>query len=295
MASSSGQTGLNEACAPNPDGPDPPEWWCPRYRNRGSLSDFLGDTQPLWVEVVAVRTAQWMNGCRTLDWTYENWLTTILREIGPGIRLGTFVTAFSVVVVASLLLDNPPLLMFPLRFDSIDARWSDATLSVALALWTLDFGALCWAYYDIRHHATPSDMQGNGEWTPFLRVPTLRSREDRAQDGDSLYRTLVRGVAAGFYTLYFFIGVLAMHTLLSHMYRNRNPHLAALLILQCVFTTLASLDDLTHIGSPWGVQECSKLASVTLSVRGLYLVPLTVVWTGCAIAASFPPSYCREC
>ena len=177
----------------------------------------------------------------------------------------------------------------------LDARWSDATMSIALALWTLDFGALCWSYYIIRHNATPSEMQGNGEWTPFLRVPTLRSREDRAQDGDTAYRTIVRGFAAAFYTLYFFLGVLAVHTLLSHMYRNRNPYLAALLVLQCVFTIFASLDDLTHIGSPWGIQECSKIASVTLSIRGLYLVPLTVVWTGCAIAASFPPSYCREC
>ena len=150
---------------------------------------------------------------------------------------------------------------FVLRRDTLEARFSDLTMTFALLLWTLDFGALCWAYYDIRHHATPSDMQGNGEWTPFLRVPTLRSREDRAQDGDSLYRTLVRGFAAAFYTLYFFIGVLAMHTLLSHMYRSRNPYLATLLVLQCVFAVFASLDDLTHIGSPWGIQECSKWAS----------------------------------
>ena len=32
-----------------------------------------------------------------------------------------------------------------------------------------------------------------------------------------------------------------------------------------------------------------------LSVRGLYLIPVTVIWTACAVAAAFPPSYCKEC
>jgi hypothetical protein len=79
------------------------------------------------------------------------------------------------------------------------------------------------------------------------------------------------------------------------MYVNKNPFLAVLLVMQSIYAVLASLDDLTHIGSPCGIQECSKGASVLLSLRGLYVIPITFVWTGCAIAASFPPYYCREC
>jgi len=286
-------TGLNRACGA--DGEGESEWWCPRYRNRGGLDDFLGDTQPAHAEVLAVRVAQYLNGCRTLDWTYENWLTTLLREIGPGIRVGYFLTAFVVVVVASIFLPNPPLFMFPLRRDTLEARFSDLTMTFALLLWTLDFGVLCWSYYWIRHNATPARFHGNGEWVPFQRVPTLRMREDREQDEATLYMASVRGVAAAFYVGYFFLGVFATHTLLAHMYRARNPYLAALLLMQCAFALLSSLDDLTHIGSPWGIQECSKSASVLLCVRGLYLIPATLIWTGCAVAASFPPSYCKEC
>jgi len=271
------------------------EWWCPRYRNRGGLDDYLGDTQPAHVEVLAVRIAQYLNGCRTLDWTYENWLTTLLRELGPGLRVGYFLTAFSVVVVASIALPNPPLFMFPLRMDALETRFADLTMTFAMLLWTFDFAVLCWAYYWIRHNATPARMHDNSEWVPFLRVPTLRTREDREQDEETLYRSLVRGLAAAFYVTYFFLGVLATHTLLSHMYRARNPYLAAVLLIQSAFALLSSLDDLTQIGSPWGIQECSKWASCLLCMRGLYLIPATLIWTGCAVAASFPPSYCIEC
>ena len=271
------------------------EWGGPRYRNRGGLDDYLGDTQPAHVEVLAVRIAQYLNGCRTLDWTHENWLTTLLRELGPGLRVGYFLTAFSVVVIASIALPNPPLFMFPLRMDTLETRFADLTMTFAMLLWTFDFAVLCWAYYWIRHNATPARMHDNSEWVPFLRVPTLRTREDREQDEETLYRSLVRGLAAAFYATYFFLGVLATHTLLSHMYRARNPYLAAVLLIQSAFALLSSLDDLTQIGSPWGIQECSKWASCLLCMRGLYLIPATLIWTGCAVAASFPPSYCIEC
>ena len=68
-----------------------------------------------------------------------------------------------------------------------------------------------------------------------------------------------------------------------------------MLLIQGACAILASLDDQTQIGSPWGIQECSKWASCLLCMRGLYLIPATLIWTGCAVAASFPPSYCIEC
>ena len=121
------------------------------------------------------------------------------------------------------------------------------------------------------------------------------TREQRAAEPKTWYTTVVRLWAFLFYGAYFVLGVLATHTLISHMANTHNPYIAALLLLQSVLAVLASLDDLTNLGSPWCIQECSKFASVLLSVRGLYLIPVTVIWTACAVAAAFPPSYCKEC
>ena len=287
------QSGENDTCKG-----DEPEWWCPRYRNRGELADFMGDTQVEWVECVAVDFAQWLNGgkrSKRFDWTHESCVTTFLREIGPGVRVGYFVTAFIIVVVASFVLDEPPLFRYTIHHGSIETKYSDITYGFAFGLWMLDFAILCISYYLIRHAATPAKPCSNGEWIIFQRIPTLTTREMRAQEPLTFYTRLVRVFAFVFYALYFVLGVLATHTLISHMAQNRNPYIALLLLIQALLALLASLDDLTNLGSPWGIQECSKFASVMLSVRGLYLVPVTLVWTACAVAAAFPPSYCREC
>ena len=62
-----------------------------------------------------------------------------------------------------------------------------------------------------------------------------------------------------------------------------------------VVLVISALGDLCSIGSPWGIQELSHLASILLSFRGLLLVPITVIWSIAAIVASFPPSYCETC
>ena len=289
-----GQTGLNKTC----DDASTAEWWCPRYRNKGSLADFMGDTQVDWVEAVAVDFAQWLNGGKRasrFDWTHESCTTTILREIGPGVRVGYFVTAFIIVVIGSISVDDPPLFRYAIRNGSIETKYSDLTYGFALGLWMLDFAILCLSYFLIRYYATPSRVCSNGEWQVFQRVPTLMTREQRAAEPETWYTTVVRLWAFLFYGAYFVLGVLATHTLISHMANTHNPYIAALLLLQSVLAVLASLDDLTNLGSPWGIQECSKFASVLLSVRGLYLIPVTSIWTACAVAAAFPPSYCKEC
>ena len=57
----------------------------------------------------------------------------------------------------------------------------------------------------------------------------------------------------------------------------------------------SSLDDLTQIGSPWGIQELSKTASILLSYRAIVAMPVTLVWSIAAVYASFPPWECALC
>ena len=279
----------------NPDAPAEREWWCPRYRNRGDLCDFLGDTQPLLIEVFAVRVAQMINSCRTLDWCYEHWTTTFLRETAPGFRVGYFVVCLIVVVVYSFILDDPLVLRYSLTMDTLETRWADTTLSVALYMWTIDLALLCQSYYLVKHSGGETFAGSVVDFIPFRAAPPARLREDRERRDVTLHTVCGRFMHALFYIAYFVLGVLSTHTLLAHTYQKRNPYFAALLVLQCVLALFASVADLTFIGSPWGIQEASKTASVLLSTRGLLLVPLAIIWTGVALAASFPPSYCRDC
>lgn len=272
-----------------------PEWWCPRYRNRGNLCDFLGDTQPLGVEVLAVRVAQWINSCRSLDWCYEYWTTTLLRETAPGFRVSLFLISVVVVIVPPVFLDEALVLKYSLTHDDEEHRWSDATMSVCLYMWTLDLAILCTSYYFVKHHGGETFLGDAIDIIPFRAAPPAKLREERDEAPVTVY-TLCSRIAHGiFYAAYFFFGVLCTHTLLTQVYQRRNPYFASLLILQCVLAFFASIADLTFIGSPWGIQEASKTASVLLSARGLFLIPLTIIWSGCALAAAFPPYYCREC
>ena len=246
------------------------EWFCARYKNHGHIEEYLGDTQPHWVEVVAVRFWQWINGCRSLDWTYENWIVALVRETGPGFRLGFFCSAFYIVVVTSIVLETPLVFEFDVHHLASDMRFGNVTVAVAFYLWTLDFGIVALSYYLCRHYGSPARPGAHGECTPFFRVAVV-------------------------FSLYFFLAVFSIHTVLSHMYIRRNTEFAWLLVILLVTTFFSSVDDLTQIGSPWGIQEASKTASVLLSFRGLFLVPLTIVWSVAAIVASFPPSSCVEC
>ena len=130
---------------------------------------------------------------------------------------------------------------------------------------------------------------------PFLRSPTPLLREERAKQPQTTWRTLSRGFFALFFTLYFFLGVASVHTLLSQTYTNRNPWFAALLIFNALTMSIAALEDCTQVGSPWGIQEQSRIAAVLISFRAIYLVSQTLVFTACAVAASFPPYECVEC
>ena len=71
--------------------------------------------------------------------------------------------------------------------------------------------------------------------------------------------------------------------------------IAFLLGVMTLMAGISTADDLTQIGSPWGVQESSPWASRLLSLRGCWIFPVSIVWSAAAIAASFPPSWCADC
>lgn len=240
---------MNDDCDGQCD-TDLPEWWCPRYKNRGRIDEFLGDSQPARVEVVAVRVAQWLNNCVSLDWCYESWFTTIVREVGPGFRIAYFLTAVYIVFVAPLLVEAPLLFQYDILHENSDMKFGDLTLAITFHLWTLDFALLALSYYLVRHHGTPSRPFENGECTPFYRIPTRKLRENRLKDPVTLYQQLMRGVFAAFFGMHFVLGVFAMHTILSHMFMKRNVWFAGLLVLQMIMAFFSSVDDLTNIGSP---------------------------------------------
>lgn len=276
------------------DAPDA-EWWCARYKNRGRIEEFLGDTEPYRVEVVAVRIAQWLNGCVSLDWAYESCIVTFVRETGPGFRVGCFLSSFYIVVLAGFYLEKPLLFQYDIHHPNGDMAFGNVTLVVTFYVWTIDLAMLALSYYLIRHNGTPTQPGEEGEFTPFYRIATRRLREQRDREPVTAYKATMRGFFAFLFTLYFFFGVLAVHTVLSHMYLTKNVWFAWLLALMAAMALVSSVDDLTNIGSPWGIQEASKTASVLLSFRALFLIPLTLICSATAVAASFPPNVCIEC
>ena len=98
-----------------------------------------------------------------------------------------------------------------------------------------------------------------------------------------------------FFIVVAIVGIISTHTVLSHMWQARNVWFAALLIVQCVMLVVSSIGDAIDTGSPWGVQEASRVASVLLGLRLRVLVPVTVIFSIGSVFASWPPSYCAEC
>ena len=91
------------------------------------------------------------------------------------------------------------------------------------------------------------------------------------------------------------VGIISTHTTLGHMWQKKNVWFVALLLLQCLMIVLGALGDMVDTGSPWGIQEASRVASVLLALRLRVLVPVTVIFSVASIFASWPPSYCAEC
>ena len=270
-------------------------WWEPRYENHSTLDKYLGDKAPFWLEVVAVRVAQWFNGCYSLDWCHENWVTTAVRETAPGFRIGCFFTYLTIVVFSSYYLDEPLLLQRELNREGFDMSSANLTLRVTFWLWSWDQALLCLAYCLCRWHGTPPRPGDDGELTPFYRITTRRLREHRKDVAITGYQAFMFVCSGIFYASYFVLAGLSFHTVLSQMYVPKNGWFAAMLVMLMVISLLASMDDLSQIGSPWGIQESSKVASFLISLRALFVHPIVLWWSVCSILATFPPSVCKTC
>lgn len=269
-------------------------WYAPRYRNRGNIVEFLGDTQASFWEAWAVRLTHRLNGHESLDWTYERPIVSAVREVGPGLRIGNFLTAFYIVILATAYLDTPLLGQFDLYRSGRDSRMSNRTVTMAILFWTVSHALLCIAYTLIRW-GNRSTSIADDFCTPFFRLPVKELVEQRVNRPVTCSGQISRLLMALFYGFYFFLAGIATYTTLAHLHSNKNPWFGGLLILQAVCAAISSLDDITQIGGPFGIQEASKAASIILAVRGLVLVPNVMLWSVAAVYASFPPYECIEC
>ena len=277
-------------------------WYAPRYENCSrDVSRYLGTTQPTYSEVCAVSFSTWLNGSRSLDWTYESGFTTLVRELGPGLRFAHLLTSFYIVVIATFFMGRPLLFEFDIVHKESDMRFGNFTIAVAFYLWALDLAIVAIAHLLGRRGSSMTDDNVVAQLTPFYRPMVYYLREERPlliakqTSTDRLVRSVTFTVAAVVYTSFYVLGVLSMHTILAHMYNRKNVWFAVLLGLLALMGGLSTMDDLTQIGSPWGIQEASPWASRLLSIRGCWIFPISVVWLAAAVAASFPPSWCADC
>ena len=174
-------------------------------------------------------------------------------------------------------------------------------IAVAFYLWALDLAIVAISHFLSRRASSMTDDSVVAQLTPFYRPMVHYLREERPLRAtkqtrtDRLVHSVTLLVAAVVYVSFYVLGVLSMHTILAHMYNRKNVSFAVLLGLLALMAGLSTMDDLTRIGSPWGIQESSPWASRLLSLRGCWIFPVSVVWLAAAVAASFPPSWCADC
>ena len=254
-------------------------WYDKAYKNApGRVEQFTNTEEPFLVELMAVRTWQCLNGCTSLDWTYENCAVATIRTVAPAFRLAHFLTGVYLIFLSLFVLEWPLVFRYDLFLSTNrDMGPGNITINVCMLLWGLDFAFLATGYYLIR-------VNSKGGWNCFSSVTGYRPVTWLS----SAYNAILFLAVA-------IVGIISMHTVLSHMWHARNVWFAGLLLLQCFMLVIASLGDAIDTGSPWGIQEASRVASVLLALRLRALVPMTVIFSVASVFASWPPSYCVEC
>lgn len=263
-------------------------WWAPQYQNRGKIEDFLGNTQPFLVEVLAVRVMQVLNGGVSLDWSYQNCTLATVRSLAPGFRFAYLLTGVYLLLLSTFWLETPLFFRYDLMHSEPSMQFGNTTVGVCMFLWTLDFSILGLGWLLVARASVHrfNDIFG---CFPCFAMPTNESNNKHRAN------LIVDIVCSAFFLCVFALGSLTTHTILAHIYAARNVWFAALLGVQALMLVISSLGDLCSIGSPWGLQHYSHLASILLSFRGLVLVPMTLIWSVAAVVASFPPSFCSTC
>lgn len=265
-----------------------PPWWEPKYKNRGKIEEFLGNTQPYLVEILAVRVMQTLNGHVSLDWTYQNCTLATVRSLSPGMRWAYVLTGVYIILLSLFWLDTPLLFRYDLISDESTMRFGNTTLGVCMFLWSLDYAVLCTGWFLVARMGSRDDNVLARCCLCFTVTAEDGKRRRRESD-------ILGLLFAIFFLAVFVIGCFATHTILGHIYIAQNVWFVYLLGVQALMLFVSGLGDLANIGTPWGIQESSHLASILLSFRGLVLVPITIIWSIASVVASFPPSYCAEC
>ena len=248
-------------------------WHWQEHTNEKRRIETAADTEGRFlVELMVVRTRQCLKGCVALDWTHENWIVATICTAAPAFRMAYFLTGVYMIIQSRFFLERALVFRHDAFTSSSGASPGIITMNVCLVLWAIDFLFLAAAY----HYA---QLESTGRWVRFL--PVLGHR-------------FVRWVAGLLYGTFFvsaaIIGIISTHTILSHMWHARNGWFAGLLAFQCVMLVVGALGDAIDLGSPWGIQEASRIASVLLALRLRVLVPVTVIFSVAAIVASWPPS-----
>ena len=277
-------------------------WYAARYENCArDVSRYIGTTQPSFSEVCAVRFSSWLNGDLSLDWTFESCTTTLVRELGPGFRFGHLLASLYIVVISTLYLGRPLVFEYGLEHKETDMRFGNVTVAIAFYLWAINLAIVAIALFLSRRGSKLSNDSQLAQMTPFYRPLVYYLREERPEvearqtQAAKYCQTASMTVSFLLYAAFYILGVLSMHTMLAHMYNRKNVWFAVLIGLTALMDGISTADDLTQIGTPWGVQESSPWASRLLAIRGCWIFPVSVVWMAAAIAASFPPSWCADC
>ena len=239
------------------------------YKNTPrAMERYTNIHEPFLAEM---RTWQCLNGCTSLDWTHENCAVYTIRVVAPAFRISYFLTGIYLILLNGFVLSWPLIFRYSLFLNQGSMKPGNVTLNVCMLLWGVDFAFLAVAY-------TYAWTNSRREWWWGWSLLGFRP-----------HHTLLMIIYAIFFAAVAVVGIISTHTALSHMWHVRNVWFAALLGLQCIMLVVGALGDAVDIGSPWGIQQDSRVASVLLSLRLRALVPATVIFSIAAAFASWPP------
>lgn len=248
------------------------------YENTpGSVERYLNTPEPFLVEVTAVRTWQCLNGCVSLDWAYENCVVYTIRVVAPAFRIANFLTGVYLIILSQFVLSWPLVFRYDLFQSNTTMRAGNVTVNACMMLWALDFVFLSAAYFFVNTNTKRK------EWWLWSAI------------GYRPHHCLSAIIYGAIYAAVAVVGIISTHTVLSHMWHVQNAWFAALLLLQSIMLIVSTLGDAINTGSPWGIQEASRVASVLLGLRLRALVPMTVIFSVASVFAAWPPSYCAQC
>ena len=264
-------------------------WWEPVYENHSTLDKYFGGFDFYLAETVAVRVRQWVQGCRSLDWARETWLSWLVID-GAAFRIAQTISAIYLLIASSLIMERPMVFSDHVYTLNSTMQFANVTLFVCFWIFTASVGLVSLGHFLI---VWDGRVQ---EWTPpFFLAPTRTLRQDRVVRPLGPEDWVQRTFYAIFYGFHY-VGVSILgHTCLAHMLHDKNGTCAVLLGINVLLMCASAFDDFFFVGGPYGMSERSRLGSALICLNSLFVAPLLVIWTVCSIFAAFPPSECVTC